>query len=61
MKKQQWINVDEKIPKDGEIVIGVRDVGDKYIYDISAWSNKYYKLNNYIYWLPLSFLPSLNN
>jgi hypothetical protein len=57
--EKTWIDVKDNTPKNGEIVIGIRNVGNKYIYDISKWNDKYYKFNGYVYWLPLSFLPDI--
>lgn len=52
-KQDDWISVDERLPDDNQLVIGVRDLVGGVQADVHNW-DKWWKLNQYILWKPFN-------
>lgn len=45
-----WVSVEDRLPDNGELVLGVRDLGDEFRLDCEPWDEKFWRMNNYKYW-----------
>ena len=53
-QRDKWISVDERLPEEGQLVLGCRDLIERNSFDASEWESKYWKMNNYTHWKPIT-------
>lgn len=53
-KQNEWISVEDRLPDKGQFVLGFRDNIDSKIIDADYWDEKYWKMNNYTHWKPIT-------
>ena len=53
-KQNEWIACSDRLPEQGQFVLGFRDNVDSKIIDADYWDTKYWKMNNYTYWKPIT-------